>query len=253
MISYVVTDGGISAVIDGKQYTVARDNPVYTQVRGAIIEREGDEVIARLFRTADSIKRYTGDKINIKNGELFYEGAPVRNVVTERIFEFMQKGLPYMPLIRFLDRLRLNPSKESQEELYNFLEINKLAITEEGYLLGYKGLDNNYKDQFSHTIDNSIGLYISMPRCKVDSNRQRECSYGFHVGRLEYATGYGPKTVIVQVDPADVVSVPAGNHSWKIRVCKYKVLCDYRGPLPKPLYHADVDPYEDVWHVESGL
>lgn len=249
MMTHTIVDGGLVAVINGKEYTVARDNPVYTQVRGAILNRDDESTIAKLFELAESVKRYTGDKIEIKDDTLYYRGAPLRNLVVDKIFEFMSKGLPHEPLIRFLDRVMLNPSVHSQEELYKFLEANQLVITEDGYFLGYKGIRENYTDQFSGKYNNSPGKIISMPREEVDEDRRKECSYGFHVGSLQYATGFGPKCVIVQVDPADVVSVPLGNHTWKIRTCKYKVLCDYQGPLPLPLYDTDE---EDVYDVEIG-
>jgi hypothetical protein len=49
--------------------------------------------------------------------------------------------------------------------------------------------------------------------------------------------------VIVEVDPADVVSVPYSDAN-KLRTCKYKVLADYQGPLDNPL-HSPASPYEN--------
>jgi hypothetical protein len=250
MVTTIITEGAITAVIDGRSYTIARDNPVYHQVRQAIVAREPDATIADMFRTADAVKRFTGYKIEIECGELFYNGEVVHNVVVDKIFSFMTDGLPPEPLINFLDRLMKNPSKRSIEELYLFLEANNLPITEEGLFLAFKGVREDYTDQYSGKFSNRPGITNSMPRQKVDDDFRRLCSYGFHVGSLEYAVGFGPKCVIVQVDPANVVSVPEGNHTWKLRTSKYKVLCDYQGPLPRPLYHVDADP-EEVWDVYS--
>jgi hypothetical protein len=48
--------------------------------------------------------------------------------------------------------------------------------------------------------------------------------------------------VIVEVDPADVVSVPYSDAN-KLRTCKYRVVSDYQGALDNPL-HSPESPYE---------
>ncbi len=245
MVPHIKTDEALTAIIGNKAYTITSDNPSYTQVYDAIANDECEYEIAALFNQATAVKRYfQGDGIEVTDdNELFFNGEQIHNVVVDRIFDFMSKGLPYQPLLKFLQRLQANPSRRSIEELYTFLEHNALPITEDGFSLGYKGVTNDYKDVHSNTFDNSPGMVHSMPRKKVDDDFRNHCSYGFHVGSLEYATHWGDKTVIVKVDPADVVSVPNDCDCQKLRTSKYEVLCDYEGPLPQPL-HSDT-PYED--------
>jgi hypothetical protein len=243
-LSYVVTDGGITAVTpDGETYTVTNDNPVYGQVRQAIIDREDEDRIVDLFRTANAVKRYAKGNIEVRNGALFFQGEEVHNVVVDRIFDFMAEGLPVEPLLEFLKRLLANPSKRSVDQLYTFLEHKALPITEDGYFLAYKGVRDDYKDCHTGTFDNTPGVKHAMTRNKVDDDSSRGCSYGFHVGSLEYATTFGSKTVIVKVDPADVVSVPTDSSFQKCRTAKYEVLCDYQGPLPVAATNSAA-PYE---------
>lgn len=232
-ISYIVTASGLTAIIDGEQYTITRDNASYHEVQEAIIAKEDPMYIADLFRTANAVKRYTKGAVEISadGSALFYKGEEINNVVVDRILQFMAGGLPVEPLIAFLERLLANPSKHSVEALYTFLENGNMPITEDGHFLGYKGVGNDYWDQYSHTVDNHPGQKPRMARRLVDDNPREDCSYGFHVGTLNYATGYGSRTVIVKVDPADVVSVPSQNLSWKLRTCAYEVVCDYQGKL----------------------
>ena len=95
----------------------------------------------------------------------------------------------------------------------------------------------------SGKFDNTPGRVHEMKRNDVDDDARVACSNGFHVGSLEYATGFGPKCVIVEVDPADVVSVPFDCDGQKMRVSKYRVVCDYKGALNGTLA-SSARPYD---------
>ncbi len=241
-MNYIVNDSGITAIIDGEQYTVASDNPVYGQVKDAIINREDSDTIAQLFRTANAVKRYFRGDIEVEDGVLFYQGEEVNGYVVDKILSFMADGLPVEPLINFLTNLLENPSKRSIEELYKFLEHKNMPITDDGCFLGYKGVNDDYTDVHSSTFDNTPGQVHEMPRRSVDDDFRHGCSYGFHVGSLEYATSWGRRTVIVKVNPKDVVSVPECSNFQKLRTAKYEVIEDYKGALPQN-YTKDTDPY----------
>lgn len=259
-IHYIITTSGITAIIGGEAHTITRDNPSFSQVKDAIARhRAGTDAsyIADLFRTANAVKRYTKGAVEVSadGASLFFKGEEVHNVVVDRILKFMSEGYPVDPLIKFLERLLANPSRRAIQELYTFLEHRDLPICEDGCFLAYKGVQDNYKDVHSGKFDNSVGVTNSMPRNKVDDDYTRGCSYGFHVGSLEYATNWGPRTVICKVDPADVVSVPSDCQFQKLRTCKYKVVDNYQGALNKGL-HNSKQPYrswEDADSVNDGF
>jgi hypothetical protein len=69
--------------------------------------------------------------------------------------------------------------------------------------------------------NDQFGIRISVNRNQVDDNRNLGCSFGLHVGSYDYASGWGDKTILVKVDPADVVSVPSDCRFQKCRVCAY--------------------------------
>ena len=103
-----------------------------------------------------------------------------------------------------------------------------MPITEDGCFIGWKKVDDNYKDFHSGTVDNTPGKSPEMSRFEVDDNTRLECSVGLHVGSREYVhdfhIGKG-KIVLVKVAPEDVVCVP-NNEPTKVRVWKYEVLRD---------------------------
>lgn len=128
---------------------------------------------------------------------------------------------------RFARMLAENPSSESVQSLYDFMEKNNsIYIDDQGFVVTYKYVTSDYKDNYSKTFDNSVGAIQKMPRNMVDDNRNNGCGRGFHAGSYEYASRSGPnlKTMKVVINPKDVVSVPYDCSFQKVRVCEYKVV-----------------------------
>ncbi len=64
-----------------------------------------------------------------------------------------------------------------------------------------------------------------------------------------WSTAESRKKVIVQIDPADVVSVPTDCGGQKLRTAKYTVLSDFQGEFKTALadtenLYGDADDYE---------
>ena len=136
-----------------------------------------------------------------------------------------------------------NPSGRAVNELYGFLEHRALPITEDGCLLAYKSVREDWTDWWSGTIINKVGEKVSIGRNRVDDNCDMGCSYGLHAGTIDYVSGYhgtSGHTVIVKINPKDVVSVPLDLDCAKIRVCSYEVVDVYEGELNKPVYSTQV-------------
>ena len=118
-----------------------------------------------------------------------------------------------------------NPSKRAVDELYGFLEKNSLPITPDGCFLAYKRVRGDYKDCYTGTMDNSVGCVVEMERNMVDDNRDNTCSAGLHFCSHDYLRSFsGERTVIVKINPADVVSIPSDYDNAKGRTCRYEVI-----------------------------
>jgi hypothetical protein len=64
-----------------------------------------------------------------------------------------------------------------------------------------------------------------MERNMVDDNRNNTCSSGLHFCSHSYLASFsGERTVIVKIDPADVVSIPSDYNDAKGRTCRYTVI-----------------------------
>jgi len=202
------------------------------------------------------------DNVEVNEGVLYVNGDKVNEIISDRLMTFLERGVDTMPIMKFISRLELNPSSRAVKELYTFLEHKMLPLTDSGTFLAYKAVNANYMDCHSNTYFNGVDCVLSMPRNKVDDNKDVGCSYGFHAGTLDYASGFMPKDghlMLVEIDPADVVSIPVDSEFQKLRTCRYKVVAEYENALELPLYKSRfitenddyVDDYVDEYCQEN--
>ncbi|NBO98764.1 MAG: hypothetical protein EBU90_01370 [Proteobacteria bacterium] len=256
----ITGSGKIAAVIQGKAYTIAPDHPNYDKIIDAVKAQDWNKFVS-LADVATAITQYAGSRgVKIVAGCVVYNGETIHNTITDRIVKFMREGLPFEPLVKFLENLMQNPSKRAVDELYGFLEAGELPITTDGCFLAYKNVRSDYRDIHSGKFDNSIGKTCEMPRNQVCDDKDLTCSSGLHFCSIKYLPHFrdsdGGKTIILKINPADVVSIPSDYNNTKGRTCKYEVVADYtddwRSKLDRgesgwdsDLYDEDGSEYED--------
>jgi len=230
----ITGSGKICAVLEGKSYTIDKTHKNYDKILDAVKVKDWDGFV-KLVDLTTPIRNYIAvnedsNRVAINDGAITFDGYEIHNTLTARILNFMEVGLPFEPLLKFFGNLMLNPSKRAVDELYDFLEAGELPITEDGCFLAFKNVQENYTDIHSGKYDNSVGAKPSMPRNMVDEDANRTCSTGLHFCSLKYLPHFSNAnghTMIVKVNPANVVSVPADFNNTKARACEYEVIAEY--------------------------
>lgn len=248
-VSYIKQGENILIGFDGNTVTVGPDHLNYDKILLAIQEqRLGD--LRELADVTEAIGIYSKNAFEITDGEVLYNGEVVHNVIADRLVELYRDGQEVDPLVLFLENLLDNPSESSREEMYLFLEHNNLPITPDGHFLAYKNVRENYTDIHSGTFDNSVGSVCEMPREAVNDNRKQTCSTGLHFCGLSYLSSFpGQHTMILKINPRDVVSIPHDYNNAKGRTCRYEVVGEY---IDENRYEKDafeksvVDEYTEV-------
>lgn len=236
--------GNYNVVIDNKPYVFDNTHPNHDALIQAIRSDESEEFI-QLHNEGQVIEGWSQGNVHYDGGFLYYGEYRVHPVICDRMLSMIEEGFDVTPMVNFLDRLYSNPSFRAVNELYSFLIHKKLPITPEGRFLAqkavvhYSGTDRTDKngrtlttgdlvDKYTReSYRNNIGDEPNMPRFGVNDDCSVSCSQGLHVGSLEYVKSYGGSActiVLVEVDPADVVSVPLDETSQKVRCCRYKVV-----------------------------
>jgi len=210
--------------------TVDRTHGYADSIIGFLKEGSYAEAL-ELADVATALVAYGSGKITVDNGSLLLNGAIVNNVLSERIVEMWKNGDDISAMVAFMNNLHDNPSARATQELYRFLEANSLPITNDGHFLAYKNVNENYRDRHSNTFDNSVGSVCEMVRNQVQDDPDVTCSTGLHFCSMHYLTnmwGTSGHTMIVKINPRDVVSIPTDYQDSKGRCCRYEVIDEHK-------------------------
>lgn len=242
-IAYTYTKSTLSVFIDGKSYSIYLDklNSSARKELHQALDTNNKDMILSFVDRVKAIEKYAAGNLEIKDGNLLFNGTKMTDYLAQIILEMQALGSPISAFMNFYKNMLLCPSAECREHIYKFLEYGNLPITNDGCFLAYKYVKENYRDCYTGQFDNSVGNKLVMPRHKVDDNPNSACSYGFHVGTLQYSGNPGPakRVVICKVNPRDVCAVPFDYEHQKMRVCEYIVV----GEMDRPLDNTYTDAY----------
>jgi len=239
-MKYIISNNGtVNAFVGGKPYTFNKSHHNYGALV-AYLENGNVEHFEASYDMASTVEHYCDGYVHVDEGELTWQGVPMPDLFTDRILQMRKEGFNIDPMLNFLDNMNDNPSDKAIVELFDFMQNKHLPITDDGHFLAYKAVSPDFKDIYTGNIDNSVGSEVSIDRSKVNSNRDKHCAAGLHVGAIDYVTSYGGidldaergeddggggnQIVICRVNPADVVSVPSDSRFQKLRCCKYEVV-----------------------------
>ncbi len=267
-MKYIINTAGIVFFQNGKPIKIEKSSPQYPKIVKAfdLPEEEQEDAISAILNREQGDFEYQG--FQITSEDVFYQGERLPTALANKVRSIAQEDLPLTLFVKFWENIQANPSASSVRELYDFLAYKELPITEDGCFLAYKGLDRDYwsisgnvktlvvkgKVNSSGRIFNGIGEEIEVVRRDVDDNRNNHCSFGLHVGSLDYARDFSRgKLVVVKVNPKDVVSVPSDYNCQKCRVSAYKVIdmfeCEIKNAATdedgEPIYSEDRQEYDE--------
>lgn len=223
--------------------------PVFSQLLDALKAGDAD-LVELLLNGNQKIADFSEGRVSIYGDQLFFNGQLLSSGVAERIKMMLADGFHVTPWINFLEKCAKNPIPESVLDLYRFLDVCELPICEDGDFLAYKMVNADYRDIHSNTMDNSVGAYPKMDRKDVDANNRNECSRGLHFCSRKYlesgfgSSGCGHHLMVVKINPANVVAVPADYNGSKGRACEYLIVeeLDWHREIPKSVTRNENAP-----------
>lgn len=237
---YLIQGNNITVVIGNKPHTISKTHITYNKVLDAI--KAGDwEIVQDVIEPKKVVLNYGKGNVSVQGETLYWKGKELHTGLAVRMITMLQEGFPIEPMVNFMENLYQNPSHRAVTELYGFLEKNNLPITPDGHFLAYKKVRANYLDVHSGTMDNSVGQVVEMERHEVNDNKDVTCSTGLHFCGQSYLNHFsGERTVIVKINPRDVVSIPTDYNEAKGRACRYEVIGEIGGEDVDKAFDAPV-------------
>lgn len=216
---------------DGNNAVWKASNPDYNKVV-ELAKKSEWVAIAAMHNQAKTILQ---NDVTLKDDKLvFYDKTTGTNTEIDisnsenHLFKFIKllrnKGVIDEEIVRikpFLENMFKNPFINAVHEIYDFCTKMDFEITEDGCFLAYK----NVNADLSSIYDNGktkhvIGGYTEVEA--YDTDRNQTCSKGLHFCSRNYLKSYpGNTTIIVKVNPMDVVAIPTDYDFEKGRCRKY--------------------------------
>lgn len=266
LVSYVLNRGSVILKTDSGTKIYSAGSPEYIQAKELIVTEDEVGLYNLANGLENAVKKYKG--FRVENDVVFINEQPLPAALGKRLKGFADEGADYNYLLKFWENLKLNPSFNSINNLFDFLERVHCPITSDGLIQCYKTCKSDYWDKFTgKTFHNVPGAVIKVERGTVDDDRERQCSFGAHVGGLTYIHWYGRKDsgdriMEVFVNPKDFVAVPTDHDFHKARVCEYtvgkEVGWDEVAPTkqtyvrPEDIEEDDLDDEDDEWNDTWG-
>lgn len=205
------------------------ENPrLFQRARAAAVQNDVNTLSTLSLSILDSFEAIDS-RFHVSAGRVFFEGRELNNFATEKIHALWKAGLPIDNWVNFIKNTMANPHAITVEDTYRFLEGHEgCPITDDGAILAYKKVDNDYMSFFSSSFTNkkeswAPGQTVELPRDHCDPDRNVTCSHGLHFCSRSYAPhafwGSG-RVVMVKVFPQDIVAIPLEYGMAKARCCK---------------------------------
>jgi hypothetical protein len=273
-IQYHLIEGSPTGVDNVVALDPSRRNPVlqadsnhihWNEIKRGLIE--GDPNVFDLFDVQTGVvKKLTAlsDRISFDGYNILFDGDVQEGPLADHLIRCIESGVSdYAPVVKFWEKVSTNPDKRSRDQLFTWLRSHAFTITEEGNILGYKGVVSQGQGEFMSKssgtawvdgveikgrIPNNPGTTVTMPRSQVTNDPNTHCHYGLHVGDWSYASGFGPVVLEVHVNPRDVVSIPNDESCRKMRCCKYQVVKVRDAASKKPIASYD----DNTWAGDVG-
>lgn len=227
-VKWVANNTMVNIVINGEVVNADYTHPSFKEIIAACLAEDFEKAI-NLANTGKTIEKWSLGAFEFKNGKLYYCGETLHGSLIEKIIKSIQEGDQNVNKYVFFLEDALRNDKNSYNEMWDFIKHNDIKIHDNGAIIGYKkvtvGADGKLYDSYTHTVPNDPGTLVQMPRHLVNDNKSETCSYGLHVGSIEYVRNFsGNQIVKVLVAPAMVVSVPTDYNGQKMRCAEYFVL-----------------------------
>jgi hypothetical protein len=141
-IAFYFIGGLVTVVVDGNPFDVEPKHPKYKEIIDLLKRKvptpQAEDIKAKQLLAAlkaDSLdlraiaETIGWEDVKVDHGVVTVKGQPMRNSLTQRILDLQAAGLPYDSFVRFLVNLQANPSEESREALYDFVEQGRFPRT----------------------------------------------------------------------------------------------------------------------------
>ncbi len=142
-VNFIYSGGDLVMMLCGNSVTITEDDDRFMDVVGYLRDGLGEaDIYNALYEETEEVEGV--EDVVEEKGDMYMNGDKVHKTIAARITAQLALGLPTVNLENFLHNIKQNPSFTSREEAYDFLDNKGLPITEDGYVLAYKAVNEDF-------------------------------------------------------------------------------------------------------------
>jgi hypothetical protein len=224
MLSHIVSNSGITVVFDDGPKMLHKSSARYQEALDAL-KSSDISTLREIMDPRGAIKKYSNNELSFEeDGSLSFEGLRLGSKLESLLKSCMSRGLPWEVIARFATNCLANPSTRAHSEIESLLSIENLPITEDGCFLAYKLATVDGLDADHGIFDCSPGKTVEYPRNKISRHSKKGPERGLSAGGKAYTnSGFVGKTLVVKINPADVIGVYMHPYREAV-VCRFSVV-----------------------------
>jgi hypothetical protein len=262
-IPYIENEEGVTFFSNGNTYDLSSEHLKYDEVI-SILDNNPEKIEEAIrFCTEPILNIVLGEvKFDYSIQKVFFNGNAVENKAINYLFHLHKAGRNHSKIEKFIEKLFLNPNISTINDLFNFVQKNKMPICEDGDFLAYKVVENDYTSRGN--TKNEIGKEISptLSWKEVDVDRNNTCSTGYHFCSWNYIeNAFGgistikrkkQRLLVIKVNPANVASIPNDYNDSKGRATTYFIQEEYKIEKTEESVEKDfLTKKEDKQYIEQ--
>ena len=132
-------DNHWTVILGGQPFMFDHTHPHYAALVECVHTEDADKFI-ELINTGHQIEDWSEGDFEFREGFLYFEDEQVASQPTSRVIEMIQQGFPHKPMLNYLTNLYDNVSERAVQESYTWSSHKGLPITDDGMMVGYKGV-----------------------------------------------------------------------------------------------------------------
>lgn len=231
---FTITASNITVFVSGQIVKIPNTHSGFKALAEHLQGAEHDaETIMQLADKRKALARLTAGQVTVIGSTVYYRGVPIRSALSDRLIKLTDQGFDATPWALFMDKVMQNPSENSRERLFEFLDRWEAPLTPDGDFIAFKGVKADYSSTRTgpdgKTVYNIPGTVVEMPREQVVEDPNVTCASGLHACASHYLDSFWStqnKVLALAINPRDVVSIPIDYNLSKMRVCRYEVIGD---------------------------
>jgi len=231
---YTITQNNITVFVSGQVIKLPNTHSGFAALAEHLQKPAHDAaLIQQLADKRVALSRLLAGKVTLIGNTVYYDGAPVRSALSDRLITLTDAGHDASPWAFFMDKIGQNPSDNSRERLFEFIDRWETPLTPDGDFIAFKGVNNDYSSSRTGTdglkVYNRPGDIVTLDRDKCVEDPDITCAAGLHACASHYLDSFWGtqyRVIALKINPTDVVSIPTDYNLSKMRVCRYEVLGD---------------------------